>query len=67
MQKLILLIEEVEEISEDLKASCELFKNSEGIIGALGNIFVYLSEGKQEYIRCYAQINKDAKAVRRIG
>jgi len=48
---------EVEEISEDLRASRNLFAEQNSILGALEGIIQYLGKGGDEYIRKHDDVS----------
>lgn len=63
MQQLMKLRADVEEISEDLKASPHLFKLQQKIVDGLEGIIEYLSEAGNEYKRHHNDVISDPRAT----
>ena len=61
-RRLMALRPEVEEISEDLKASRGLFKNSAAIVEGLEGIISYLQGAGEEYVRSHHAVDSGSKA-----
>jgi hypothetical protein len=57
---------EVEEISEDLKASQALFAGQRVIVSALENIITYLEEAGDEYVKSHAFVTSGYQAGRQL-
>jgi hypothetical protein len=58
---------DVEEISEDLKASRKLFKEQEEIRQGLEGIICYLEKARQEYIKHHKDVDSDSKAGKALN
>jgi len=56
-RRLMELRPEVEEISEDLKASSDLFEEQRIIVDGLEGIVNYLRQGGEEYVRCHEAVD----------
>jgi hypothetical protein len=67
LRRLILLRGEIGEIVEDLRASPPLFSHQPEVMSALEGIIHYLDAGREEYIRCHADVAADAKENRMLG
>ena len=52
---------EIEEISEDLKASRRLFEKQAAIIEGLEAIISYLAKAGEEYVRSHGAVDSDYK------
>lgn len=66
-RRLMELRPEVEEISEDLKASSDLFANQTEIIDGLENIITYLQTGGEEYVTHHDDVDKGHKAGKTLA
>ncbi len=62
LKNLMLLQTDVEEISEDLRAASQLFKEQKEIRDGLEEIITYLGEAREEYIKHHKDVDSDAKA-----
>jgi hypothetical protein len=60
-RRLMELRPEIEEISEDLRASHSLFAKQTEIVEGLEAIIVYLQEAGQEYVRCHEAVDTGYK------
>ena len=65
-RRLMKLRPEVEEISEDLEASGNLFKKQSEKIDALKAIIAYLKRGGEEYVRMYKAVDPGYKGGRSL-
>jgi hypothetical protein len=63
LQQLMKLRADVEEISEDLKASPDLFRGQQQIDDGLEGIIAYLSEAGNEYKKHYNAVTSDPRAT----
>lgn len=66
VRALMQLRPEVEEISEDLKASTDLFADQQEIIEGLEGIVAYLMLGANEYVHSHVHVDADWKAGHRL-
>lgn len=67
LRRLMELRPEVEEISEDLKASGDLFANQIEIIDGLENIITYLQKGGEEYVTHHDDVDKGYKTGKTLA
>jgi hypothetical protein len=60
-RRLMELRPEVEEISEDLRASPKLFQNQDAIRRGLAGIVAYLNQGREEYVKHHTDVEAGYK------
>jgi len=62
LRSLMLVVPELEDISEDIEVAHHLFEQQNaGIVQGIKDIITYLNEGVEEYVRCHAFVDADAK------